>query len=330
MALAAAHVPTSRSGSLRSLSVVIPCFNEEEVLHQLISRLGAVLAQIGIPTEIILVDDGSRDRTWSILTEFQALNPRLKAVKLSRNFGHQQALTCGLDHAQGEAVVVLDADLQDPPELIPEMIAKWHEGYDIVYAKRRHREGETASKKLFAFAFYRVFRLITGFSLPEDTGDCRLMDHRALTAFRSMREPQRFIRGMVSWVGFEQTAVMYDRPPRAAGTTKYPIRKSLMLAIDAITSFSYLPLRFASFMGMVVSAFSLLYIFVVFVKMALGKNLPGYTSLMAAVLFLGGVQLLVLGILGEYVGRIYDQGKHRPLYLVDQIRGTPTLPSLDS
>lgn len=318
----------TRGRNPKSVSVVIPCFNEQEVLPQLHARLSTALSALALPYQVVFVDDGSCDNTWQLLADLQERDGHLQAIKLSRNFGHQLALTCGLDHAFGEVVVVLDADLQDPPELIPEMIARWKEGYDIVYAKRRSRGGETASKKLFAFMFYRVFRKITGFSIPEDTGDCRLMDHRALKALQSMREHQRFVRGMVSWVGFHQTAVLYDRPPRAAGTTKYPVRKSLLLAVDAITSFSYLPLRFASFIGMIVSGFSLFYILVVFVKKALGQNLPGYTSTMAAVLFLGGVQLLFLGILGEYVGRIYEQGKHRPLYLIDHTRGNPTLPEV--
>lgn len=305
--------------------MVVPCFNEAAVLHQLRARLQSVLAGLNVPNEIILVDDGSTDGTWQTMLQFQSDDPRFKVIKLSRNYGHQLALTCGLDQARGEVVIIMDADLQDPPELIGEMLTKWQDGYDVVYAKRRTREGEPASKKLFAFLFYRVFSRIAGFDIPEDTGDCRLMDRRAVRALCSMRESQRFIRGMVSWIGFSQAPVFYDRPPRAAGVTKYPLRKSLLLAVDAITSFSYTPLRFASFMGILVSLFSLLYIFVVLVKMMLGQNLPGYTSLMAAILLLGGVQLLVLGILGEYVGRTYEQGKVRPLYLIDKIHGEPLL-----
>jgi dolichol-phosphate mannosyltransferase len=220
-------------------------------------------------------------------------------------------------------VVILDADLQDPPELIPQMIADWRDGYDVVYGQRRTRAGESATKKFFAFAFYRIFEKVAGLKVPRDTGDFRLMDRRAVDALQSLRERHRFVRGMVSWIGYHQKALLYDRPERFAGTTKYPFRKSLFLAIDAITSFTYAPLRIASYLGVATSALAFGYILVVLALKVLGINFPGYTSIMASILLLGGVQLTVLGILGEYVGRIFEQGQQRPLYLVDQIHGEP-------
>jgi dolichol-phosphate mannosyltransferase len=258
-----------------------------------------------------------------MICQFAVEKTFVKSIRLARNFGHQTAVTCGLDQARGEVVVILDADLQDPPELIPEMLDKWRDGYDVVYGQRRSRAGESASKLLFAYLFYRLFERVVGFSVPRDTGDFRLMDRRAVNALQSLRERHRFIRGMVSWIGHHQTAVMYDRPERFAGTTKYPFRKSLFLAIDAITSFTYAPLRIASYLGVATSVLAFLYIGVVLVLKVLGINFPGYTSIMASILFLGGAQLTVLGILGEYVGRIFEQGQQRPLYLVDQIRGEP-------
>ena len=315
--------PSPRINPPKSLSVVVPCYNEELVVDELIRRLKEALTSLAVRYEIILVDDGSKDKTWEMLVAHQGQNPQLKIVRLSRNRGHQNALTCGLDQANGEIVLVMDADLQDPPELIPEMIAKWREGYDVVYGQRRERRGESISKKLFAHFFYRFFHLVTGFEIPADTGDFRLMDQRAVKALQTLRERHRFIRGMVSWIGFHQTPIVYDRPERFAGETKYPFRKSLFLAIDAITAFSYAPLRFASYLGISLSAMSFLYIFIVVGLKLLGINFPGYTSIMASVLLLGGVQLIVLGMIGEYVGRIFEQGQSRPLYFIDQIHGEP-------
>lgn len=307
-----------------SLSIVVPCYNEEEVLGELKSRLLAVVGKLEIPFEIILVDDGSKDGTWPMLEELCKDSTIFKSIRLSRNYGHQIALTCGLDQAQGQAILVIDADLQDPPELLYPMLEKWKEGYDVVYGKRKKRHGEPLSKKIFAFLFYRVFQKLTGFELPSDTGDFRLLDRKALDALLKMRERHRFIRGMVSWVGFKQIAVEYDRPERFAGVTKYPFKKSFFLAIDAITSFSYAPLRLASYMGISISGFAFFYILIVlYLRFFTDISEPGYTSLMAAVLFLGGVQLSVLGLMGEYVGRIFEQGQRRPLYLIDQIKGEP-------
>ncbi len=316
-------VRTPRNRDPHSISLVIPCYNEEDVLPELRRRLQELVAQYSCPVEVVLVDDGSKDATWSLLQTYAKEDTFIKSVRLSRNFGHQTAITCGLDQTRGEVVVILDADLQDPPELIPQMIADWRDGYDVVYGQRRTRAGESAAKKFFAFAFYRIFERVAGLKVPRDTGDFRLMDRRAVDALQSLRERHRFVRGMVSWIGYHQKALLYDRPERFAGTTKYPFRKSLFLAIDAITSFTYAPLRIASYLGVATSVLAFGYILVVILLKILGINFPGYTSIMASILLLGGVQLTVLGILGEYVGRIFEQGQQRPLYLVDQIHGEP-------
>ena len=302
------------------ISIVVPCYNEEEVFNELLKRLSAVLETIEIDFEIVLIDDGSKDKTWQMMQAAALSSDKLKVIKLSRNYGHQIALSCGLDQAEGQVVLVIDADLQDPPELLPKMLECWANGYDVVYGQRIKRHGEPISKKVFAYCFYRTFRRLTGFELPSDTGDFRLLDRKALDALLKLRERHRFIRGMVSWVGFKQVALPYERPERFAGVTKYPIRKSLFLAIDAITSFSFAPLRMASYLGITISAFSFVYIIVVlYLRFFTEISWPGYTSIMAAVLFLGGVQLVVLGIMGEYVGRIFEQGQKRPLYFIDQI-----------
>jgi len=250
-------------------------------------------------------------------------NTNFKVVKLARNCGHQFALTCGLDQARGEVILIIDADLQDPPELFPVMLAKWREGYDVVYGQRTRRQGETLAKRFFAYAFYRVIHNLTKVNIPPDTGDFRLMDRRAVDALQTLREKHRFIRGMVSWVGFNQTALPYERPERFAGETKYPFKKSLLLAVDAITSFSTAPLRLATYLGTTLSIVSFLYILIVLILNVLGRNLPGYTSMMGSILLLGGIQLVVLGIIGEYVGRIFEQGQSRPLYIIDRIEGEP-------
>lgn len=312
-----------RQGYPASISVVIPCHNEQEVLPELHRRLDQVLRGLGVPYEVVLVDDGSRDATWQGMLDLQRRDPHLKLVRLARNFGHQMALTCGLDQARGAVVLIMDADLQDPPELLPQFLAAWQRGYDVVYAKRRSRSGETRLKRFFAYSFYRLFERIIGLKVPRDTGDFRLMDRRAVDALQSLKERHRFIRGMVSWVGLNQTPLLYDRPERFAGESKYPFRKSLFLAMEAVTSFSYAPLRLASYLGVAISMFAFVYILVVIALKFLGINFYGYTSIMASILLLGGVQLIVLGIMGEYIGRIFEQGQQRPLYLVDQVRGEP-------
>lgn len=313
----------ARDNDPQHVSVVIPCYNEELVIDELHRRLSKVLEPLPCPYEIVLVDDGSKDRTWEMLLDLQRKDPHIKAVKLARNYGHQTALTCGLDQASGEVVLIMDADLQDPPELIQEMLQRWREGYDVAYGKRIKRGTDPLLKRFFAFAFYRIFERIAGFEVPKDTGDFRLMDRRAVDALQSLRERHRFIRGMVSWIGYNQCAVEFERPDRFAGETKYPFKKSLFLALDAITSFSYAPLRIASYLGAAISTLAFIYILVVIGLKIAGINFPGYTSLMASILLLGGVQLLVLGVIGEYVGRIFEQGQARPLYFVDRVQGEP-------
>lgn len=313
-----------------SISLVIPCYNEEEVLETLIKRIDEVMTSVGVKFELILVDDGSRDRTWPMLSDYQNRYSWIKAIKLSRNYGHQLALTCGLDQARGEVIVIMDADLQDPPELLPKMIERWAEGYDVVYGKRTARHGESPLKRFFAFMFYRTISRIIKLNIPQDTGDFRLLDRKALQALQSLRERHRFIRGMVSWIGFKQTPIEYERPARFAGVTKYPFKKSLVLAFDAITSFSYAPLRLASYLGIAVSAVAFLYILVVIGLKLAGINFPGYTSLMASILLLGGMQLIVLGLIGEYVGRIFEQGQMRPLYFIDTVLGEPLADEFDA
>ncbi len=300
------------------LTVVIPAFNEEDNLKPMFDRLVAALETEVEGLEIIFVDDGSSDGTWSGISDLATADSRVRGVRFARNFGHQAAVTAGVDVARGRAVVLIDADLQDPPEIIPEMIAKWREGFEVVYAQRETREGETLFKKASAALFYRVLHRVTDVEIPVDTGDFRLMGSRALEAFRALPERNRFIRGLVSWIGFPQTAIRYRREARHSGETKYPFRKMLRFALDALTSFSFLPLRLATFLGFAASAFSFFYILVVLVLKAIGISWSGYTSLMAAILFLGGVQLIMIGVLGEYIARIFDEVKRRPLYLVGE------------
>ncbi|MEN8165253.1 MAG: glycosyltransferase family 2 protein [Acidobacteriota bacterium] len=305
------------------LTVVIPAFNEEDNLKPMFDRLVGALETEVEGLEIIFIDDGSSDGTWKGILDLAASDGRVRGVRFARNFGHQAAVTAGVDAARGRAVVLIDADLQDPPEIIPEMINKWREGFEVVYAQREVREGETFFKKASAALFYRVLHRVTDVDIPVDTGDFRLMGPRALEAFRALPERNRFIRGLVSWIGFPQTAVRYRREARHAGETKYPFRKMLRFALDALTSFSFLPLRLATFLGFAASAFSFFYIVVVLVLKAVGISWLGYTSLMASILFLGGVQLIMIGVLGEYIARIFDEVKRRPLYLVgDSTDGT--------
>jgi dolichol-phosphate mannosyltransferase len=316
---------TPRNRVPKSLSIVAPCYNEQEVARELVSRIDNAAQSTNIPYEIVLVDDGSKDETWIILQELSKEYENLKVIKLSRNFGHQLALTCGLDQSKGEVILIIDADLQDPPELLPDMIKLWSDGFDVIYGKRQSRAGESVSKRFFAYSFYRILSKVAGVSIPQDTGDFRLMDRKALDALLSLKERHRFIRGMVSWVGFNQTPLIYKRAERFAGETKYPFKKSLLLAFNAIVSFSYAPLRIASYVGFATSIFAMLYIAVIILLKILGINVPGYTSMMATILLLGGIQLVVLGIIGEYIGRIFEQGQNRPLYIVSDISGEPKI-----
>jgi len=313
------EVPVRR-GADATLSVVVPLFNEADNVGELLRRIRNVIHGLTVAPaayEVILVDDGSRDATLEKLLAAAHDDPHLRVLSLSRNFGHQIAATAGLDVARGDAVVLMDGDLQDPPELIDDFLATFREGYDVVYATRRRRHGESRFKVFTAALFYRTIRRLTNVSIPVDTGDFRLMSRRVTAALRDSRERHRFIRGLVSWVGFKQTGIEYDRAERFSGSSKYPVSKMLKFAIDGITAFSEIPLRLATWFGFAVSAIGFaVALYEVGLRVFTGYNLPGYTSTIFAILFLGGVQLITIGILGEYVGRVYDEIKGRPLYLV--------------
>jgi glycosyltransferase involved in cell wall biosynthesis len=300
--------------TLSLLSVVAPVFNEDELVDEFHARVTAALEDV--PFELVLVDDGSTDGTALALNRLADSDPRVRVVSLSRNFGHQTALTAGLDHATGDAVVMLDADLQDPPELITTMLDHWRAGCDVVYAVRRARAGESRFKLATARWFYAIFDHLAQIDLRRDSGDFRLLDRRALDALLAMRERNRFLRGMTVWVGFTQAAVPYSRDARYAGTTKYTLTRMLRFSADAILSFSDRPLQLATLLGLIISTLAFVAIPVVIVLRVLGQYLPGFSTLTIAVLLLGGIQLISIGIIGEYVGRIYDEVKGRPLYLV--------------
>ncbi len=307
------------------LSIVVPLYNEESNVSPLLDRIVKVVERLdGAPSyEIILVNDGSTDRTLERIRDELARRKHIVLVNLSRNFGHQLAASAGMDIAQGDAVILMDGDLQDPPELVAEFVAKWREGYDVVYAVRRTRKGESPFKLFTARLFYRIIRRLTKVSIPVDTGDFRLMSRRVVDALNRSPERHRFLRGMVSWVGYNQVGITYDRDERYSGSTKYPLTKMFRFAIDGITSFSDVPLRFASYLGFISSAVAFVYALIVIAYKLFSLNPPGYTpgwaSTIVAVLFLGGVQLISLGILGEYIGRIYDEVKGRPLYLIADV-----------
>lgn len=305
------------------LSVVVPCFNEQDVLRATHSRLTNAIDAIGIAWEIIYIDDGSSDLTREILLSLAA-DQRVKVLSLSRNFGHQAAVTAGLQHAAGNAVAIIDADLQDPPEVIEEMVKKWREGYDVAYGMRTAREGESSFKLWTARVFYRLMNRLSDVPIPLDVGDFRLLSRRAVDAFNSMPECDRFIRGMVAWVGFRQVAVPYVRERRHAGTSKYPLRKMLRFAWDGILSFSDVPARLATVVGFVVLVFAFLVSLQVLIAYFFSNDrVPGWTSTFLAILFLGGVQSLCIGVLGQYIARIYREVKKRPLYLVAATANLP-------
>ncbi|MBV8986967.1 MAG: glycosyltransferase family 2 protein [Solirubrobacterales bacterium] len=299
---------------LTLLSVVAPVYNEQELLEDFYARVCSALE--GLRFELVLVDDGSSDQTPELLARLADNDPRVRVVFLSRNFGHQTALTAGLDHARGDAVVMLDADLQDPPELIPTMLDHWRAGCDVVYAVREEREGESRFKLSTARWFYKLFDKLAQVELQPNSGDFRLLDRRPLAALLSMRERNRFLRGMTVWVGYRQAAVPYRRDPRTAGETKYTVAKMLRFSLDAISSFSHRPLQLATLLGFIISTVAFIAIPVVIALRITGSYLPGFGSITIAVLLLGGIQLISIGIIGEYVGRIYDEVKGRPLYLV--------------
>ncbi len=308
-------------------SVVAPVYNEAETLPEFYRRMRPILDSLDGPAELILVNDGSRDASLNIMHQLRAQDSRVKIIGFSRNFGHQIAITAGIDFAEGDAVAIIDSDLQDPPEVILQMVAKWKEGYELVYAQREKRQGETFFKLFTAAFFYRIIRQLASIDIPPDTGDFRLIDRKVVLAMRQLREHHRFMRGLSVWVGYKQTGIQYVRQERYAGSTKYPLGKMVKFATDAITSFSYLPLQMATTVGFWVSGIALVAIPIVAVLRLMGNDFFfGQATTLIAVLFLGGVQLISLGIIGEYLGRIYDEVKRRPLYLTSEAPPRPDQP----
>lgn len=304
------------------ISVIVPLYNEQDNIDYLFQRLLAVLGTLNLPYEVICVNDGSRDNTLKQLLDYHTTNPTIKIVNLSRNFGKEIALSAGLDYTQGNAVVIIDADLQDPPELISELLAKWREGYDVVYATRRSRDGETWLKRLTAFGFYQALNLLSDVPIPHNTGDFRLLDRRVVTALRQIPERNRFMKGLFSWVGYKQTSVVFDRPPRHKGSSSWNYWKLWNFALEGFTSFSFMPLKIWSYLGLAIAIPAFFYAsYLILRTIILGIDVPGYASLMVAVLFFGGIQLVSLGVIGEYLGRIYQEVKGRPLYFVRDLYG---------
>ena len=306
----------------QSLTVVVPAYNEAAVLEEFHARLARVLDALDLDGGVLYIDDGSRDGTWALIEQLVARDPRATGLKLARNFGKELALTAGLDHVTADAALIIDADLQDPPELIPEFIAKWREGFDVVYGQRLQRDGETWLKKVTAAGFYRVMQRLSSTKIPADTGDFRLMSRRALDALHGLRERHRFMKGLFAWVGFRQVALPYRRDARAAGVSKFNYWKLWNFALEGITSFSTAPLRIATYVGLLtaVAAFGF-GLWIIAKTMLWGDPVAGYPSLMTVMLFLGGAQLMALGIIGEYLGRLYMESKARPLYLIESIVG---------
>jgi dolichol-phosphate mannosyltransferase len=309
-------------GNKNLISLVVPVCNESEVLGAFHERATAALTALeGFSHEIVFIDDGSLDGSYRQLADLAARDPRVRVLKFSRNFGHQIAITAGIDHATGDCVVVIDADLQDPPELIESMVEKWREGFDVVYGIRTEREGERPMKLITASAFYRLLGIVSDIQIPASVGDFRLLSRRAVDQLRNLREKDRFMRGLVSWIGFRQTGVPYSRDKRHAGKTKYPYQKMVRFAFDGIFSFSTAPLRIATWVGYGASLLAFLYLVSVFIQKALGYTVEGWATIMVALLFLGGVQLICIGILGEYLGRIFNEVKPRPMYVLEETLG---------
>lgn len=305
-----------------TLGIVIAAYNEAEALPGMHARLTRVLDGLGMPAQVVYVDDGSRDATWAVLSGLAAADPRVRALRLSRNFGKELALTAGLDHVDADAVVVLDADGQDPPELLPEFIARWREGHDVVYGTRASREGESWFKKATAAAFYRVMNRLSNTSVPADTGDFRLMSRRVVEALRGLRERQRFMKGLFAWVGYPSSSILYQREARIAGRSKFNYWRLWNFALEGITGFSTAPLRVATYVGLGTALVAFAYGAWIIAKTLLWSDpVRGFPTIMAVMLFLGGVQLMALGIIGEYLGRLYLEAKQRPLYLVQEWRG---------
>ncbi len=328
--MAQADVRTPDGGG-PELSLVVPVHNEGDGLDEFFDRVEAVIARLGLRAEIICVDDGSTNDALGRMLARRTRNPAIRIVSLSRNFGKDVALSAGLDHARGHAVIPIDADLQDPPELIYEMVERWREGYDVVYATRRRRAGESWLKRWTALVFYRIFDSIAESPIPPDTGDFRLLDRRVVDVLVRLPERTRFMKGLFSWVGFRQTAVYYDRMPRNAGRSRFNYWRLWNFALDGITAFSSLPLKIWSYVGLAISLSAFLYAaFLAALRLARGIDVPGYTSLMVVILFLGGVQLITLGVVGEYLTRVYNEVKGRPLYIVRERFGFDGDPALDA
>jgi len=302
------------------VSLVVPVFNEEAVIGAFYERATRALASLeGFSYELVFVDDGSRDNTYERLARFAAEDGHVRVLKFSRNFGHQIAITAGIDHATGDCVVIIDADLQDPPEVVASMVEQWRQGSDVVYGVRMDRAGETRMKLVTASAFYRLLARLTNIHIPANVGDFRLISRRVVNQLKQLKEKDRFVRGLVSWVGFKQTGVSYHRDPRYAGETKYPFRRMLKFAFDGITSFSTLPLKFATWIGYATAVLAVMYLVYVLIAKMLGWTVQGWTTIMVAMLFLGSVQLICLGILGEYLGRVFNEVKPRPMYVVEEV-----------
>jgi len=313
----AVHSPERASGLV---SLVVPVFNEQEVLGAFYERTSRALGSIeSMSYELIFIDDGSRDTSYEQLAAFAAKDPHVQVIKFSRNFGHQIAISAGIDHARGDCVAVIDADLQDPPEVIADMVSQWKQGFDVVYGVRSDRAGETRLKLWTASMFYKMLGRLTNIHIPPNVGDFRLMSRRVIDQVKTLREKDRFVRGLVSWVGFRQTGVTYRRDARYAGETKYPFRKMLKFSFDGITSFSTLPLKLATWMGTITAVIAVMYLLGVFVQKLMGYTVQGWATIMVAMLFMGSVQLICLGILGEYVGRVFNEVKPRPMYVVEEI-----------
>ena len=307
---------------MTEISIVVPMHNEEANIEPFFSRFEALFSKLGVSYEIVCVNDGSTDGTLELLRKYQEKDSHIRLIDLSRNFGKEVALSAGLDHCSGDVVIPIDADLQDPPELIPEMLARWREGYDMVYATRRSRQGESAVKRTTANLFYRLLGRISEVEIPRNTGDFRLMDRRVVDALRLMPERNRFMKGLFAWVGFKQTAIYYDRDPRLAGETSWNYLRLWRLAVDGITSFSAAPLKVWSYLGLILSLTALFYATYLVIRVWVqGIDVPGYASMMVVILFMGGMQLITLGIIGEYLGRIFTEVKGRPLYLIREMRG---------
>lgn len=317
--------------TMNSLSLVVPAYNEQEVLREFHRRAIRVLDSLGLEVEVLYVNDGSTDGTLNLMHELRAEDPRVSIVDLSRNFGKEIALSAGLDHAKGDAVVVIDADLQDPPEVISDLVAGWRDGHDVVYAKRIMRDGESAFKRITAHVFYRLIQRLSRVKIPADTGDFRLLSRRAVASLRLLREQHRFMKGLFAWIGYPQKAIPYRRDPRFAGQTKWNYWKLWNFALEGVTSFSIAPLKISTYIGLLTAVAALFYaVFIIYKTLVFGDPVKGYPSLVVIVLFLGGIQLTVLGIIGEYLGRMFNETKLRPLYFVNEFLPSLSIANLES